>query len=728
LAQVPILTLVVLCLPVRTEMVSLNTVLCLGFLALASADANQVNPIRKVVTLLQDMQKEVEAEGAKEKELYDKFMCFCDGGREDLEKTAADSKAAFETLTAKHDSMVSEKKGLEEDIKTHTADEAAAEKDLAEATNIRDNEKAAYDAEHASKTGTFEALGKAIPAIEGGLAGASLVQAPGLNLATLRRAVTTANQVLTSGNKKMLLKFFQGQQPGSSEILGMLKSMKDEMSRTLASMEKSEAASVKGFADMKATKSKEIEFASESIETKKERAGALAVEIIQTKGEAEDASKEQADAEKFLATLSKQCLDKKKDWEERSKMRTEEIAAIGQAIAIINDDDALDVFKKAAASSLIEIKPKSFLQFQGKEQKSLKTLKKAEAIISQTANQNKDHSIQMLLLAMRSKLRNKAAGAVDFTEVTKMVDEMVGVLETQQADDAKQKDFCLAELTKSEKAMEDTQDKLSSLGSTIEEMTDAIADADQSITDLTASIAALDKDVAEATANRKEEHAEYLETLKLTETAIELLGKAKNRLNKFYNPAVYKAPPKTEVSMEEKIVAAGTSALTQTESNFDDDATSFVQIKAHVHVAPPEAPETFGEFKKSSKSGGVIGLMDMMIGDLKMSLGEIKFGEKTGQTDYVALMSASQEKRAQDSKSLTDAAAGKADLTEKLTTAKESQHLTLKELENIHSTISSLHGACDFIIKNFEYRLKARTSEIEGLKNAKAVLAGASFA
>merc|ERR1719214_318136 len=117
-----------------------------------------------------------------------------------------------------------------------------------------------------------------------------------------------------------------------------------------------------------------------------------------------------------------------------------------------------------------------------------------------------------------------------------------------------------------------------------------------------------------------------------------------------------------------------------------------------------------------------------MIGDMKMSLGEIKFGEKSAQSDYVALMSASEEKRMRDGKSLTDQEAGKADLTEKLTQAKESQALTLKELENIHSTISGLHGACDFIIKNFEYREKARTSEIEGLKNAKAVLAGASYA
>merc|ERR1719389_1652584 len=151
--------------------------------------------------------------------------------------------------------------------------------------------------------------------------------------------------------------------------------------------------------------------------------------------------------------------------------------------------------------------------------------------------------------------------------------------------------------------MKASQDKVSSLQATIEEMTDAIADAEQTIADLTAGIAALDKDVAVATETRKEEHAEYLETVKLTETAIELVGKAKNRLAKFYNPAIYKAPPKTEMSMEDKIVSAGTSALAQSEASFDsvddgsDDAPmNFVQISRHSKVSLPPAPKTFGAY------------------------------------------------------------------------------------------------------------------------------------
>merc|ERR1719261_944414 len=131
----------------------------------------------------------------------------------------------------------------------------------------------------------------------------------------------------------------------------MLKAMKDELTRDLAKLKKDEEAAVKGFADMKASKEKEIEFADESIESKKERVGTLAVSIVQLKDEVEDSMKEAEEAEKFAATLDKQCAAKKKEWAVRSKMRADEIAAIGEAIGILTDDDALDVFKKAVPAS-----------------------------------------------------------------------------------------------------------------------------------------------------------------------------------------------------------------------------------------------------------------------------------------------------------------------------------------------------------------------------------------
>merc|ERR1719207_482439 len=178
--------------------------------------------------------------------------------------------------------------------------------------------------------------------------------------------------------------------------------------------------------------------------------------------------------------------------------------------------------------------------------------------------------------------------------------------------------------------------------------------------------------------------------------------------------------------MEEKIIASGSSALVQQEASFDSDA-SFVQIRRVSKVAPPEAPEGPGAFKKSEKSAGVLGLMDMVMGEVKTSLTEMKMDEKYAQKEYVELMGDSQESRATDLKTMTATTGEKAELEGSLTEAKESQMLTLEQSQNVISTIAKLHGSCDFIIKNFELRLNARTAEIEGLKTAKAVLAGANF-
>merc|ERR1719326_1777427 len=126
-----------------------------------------------------------------------------------------------------------------------------------------------------------------------------------------------------------------------------------------------------------------------------------------------------------------------------------------------------------------------------------------------------------------------------------------------------------------------------------------------------------------------------------------LVEKAKNRLQKFYNPTLYKAPPKTEMSMEEKIMQAG----------------SFVQIRrSQFDVAPPPPPETFegGYQKKGEKSAGVIGLMDMIIKDLGNDMKDAEYEEKTAQKDYAELMADSQASRAGDTKSLSDKEASKA--------------------------------------------------------------------
>merc|ERR1719298_53289 len=90
------------------------------------------NPIRKVVTMLQDMQKTVESEGKKEEDLFDKFMCYCSGGEGALEASIQQGTAQIEQLSSSIELKTAEKSQLEQDLKAHKADRVAAENTIKE--------------------------------------------------------------------------------------------------------------------------------------------------------------------------------------------------------------------------------------------------------------------------------------------------------------------------------------------------------------------------------------------------------------------------------------------------------------------------------------------------------------------------------------------------------------------------------------------------------------------
>ena len=62
----------------------------------------------------------------------------------------------------------------------------------------------------------------------------------------------------------------------------------------------------------------------------------------------DDTSESLKEDQKFLADMQKDCKTKKDEWATRSKMRTAELLAIADTIKILNDDDALDLFKEAS--------------------------------------------------------------------------------------------------------------------------------------------------------------------------------------------------------------------------------------------------------------------------------------------------------------------------------------------------------------------------------------------
>jgi len=208
--------------------------------------------------------------------------------------------------------------------------------------------------------------------------------------------------------------------------------------------------------------------------------------------------------------------------------------------------------------------------------------------------------------------------------------------------------------------------------------------------------------------------------------AKELLKFAGNRLNKFYNPKLYKAPPKRELTEEEQITVNNGGTLAPTAAPGGIAGTGVTVLAQKGAPAPP--PEAVGAYKKKGEaSGGVIAMINLLIKDLDTEMLEAKAAEKEAQADYESMLKDSAEKRALDGKALTEKNAAKADLQADIEADTDSKGAAVKELMATEQYISSLHAECDWLLQYFDVRQSARTSEIDSLGKAKDILSGADF-
>jgi len=325
--------------------------------------------------------------------------------------------------------------------------------------------------------------------------------------------------------------------------------------------------------------------------------------------------------------------------------------------------------------------------------------------------------------------------AIGFDKILKMIDELVVILKTEQVDDDKKKDDCAAEFDVQDDKKKGLETDISDSEAAIAKAEDSIASLTEELKALEDGIKALDKSVAEATEQRKEQNEDYKELMAQDGAAVEILGFAKNRLNKFYNPKLYVPPPKRELSEEDKIATAfgGTAAPTPAPGGIaGTGVTAFAQVQAHSQLdnqeAPPPPPETFGPYtKKSEANNGVIAMMDLLIKDLEKEMTTAEADEKNAQANYEQTMEDAAAKRAEDSKTMTDKQAAKADAEAALEGHNEDKASATTALGGVMETISALHAECDWLVQYYDARKAARAAEVESLSNARAVLSGADY-
>jgi hypothetical protein len=725
--------------------------LLLGFLAMQPAlvrseqakALTQENPMRKIITMLQDMAKEVEREGEVEKEIFEKALCACEGGEKELDKTIADSEAAIEEWTAKTESGKAETTQLTQEVADHKTNAAQAKDDLSEATTLREKESKQFIADEKDTKQNLDGLSKAIPAIEKGMGGASLMQMPGAQkkMEKLRRFVEVTKYVDNDARSEVLAFMEEGEgehTQGAGEILGILKNMKDEMEKDLKDMQDADVKAHESFNDLKAAKTEEISINEKSVIDKEKRIGEIALELSEGTHALEDAKEELENAQKFKATMKEQCASMEEQKAAREKARAEEIKAISEAVEILNDDEALETFSKAKPGAALVQQPHptydALLQLtSSKVKKSVK----------------KHLPGQLSFLNVKQKTLTKHTDtAPDPAEklVVHMIDGMVGVMHDEDVGDEHKKEWCANETKVAHGIEGDKKSLIEKLTTEISEQEDHLTTTVEEIKALTVSIQELDKLVHETTEQRKAEHQEFVDMFATSATAIRLVSKAITRLEKFYSPEKYAkekkaatdaALAKAGLGLAQKKALRGNTFLVQRQEaallpgGFDD---SFIQESAKTQslakfrlsirdgVDPIVLPETPKGNAEKQESGGVIALMTEFMNDLKMEMTEAETSEKFNAKEYVRIMQESQETRATDTKALNDKKGVKATLDTKLVENKGMLSLTEDEAHNLALYLVEVHTECDFLMRNFEARHEDRVDGETGLETAETIV------
>jgi len=383
------------------------------------------NPIRKVVNVLQAMENKVREKTGRDADLHHKFMCYCKTADVSLRKSiaAADDKAP--QVRSALEAAQGQQAQLEEDLKKNSADREAAKTTIAEATGCRKKEAAAYAKLASSYRTNLAALGTAVTAISKG-GGEGFLQ---IGIAQALRKIVLVKEDMDDEEKQVILAFLSqsADAPGGHEVVGMLKQIHDEMSNSFTEATSVENAAIEQYEELLAAKTKEIKALTADCEKKTERVGEVAVKVVDMKNDLSDMLEGLAEDKNILANLDTVCASKKKTHETNKQIFADELTALADTIKMLNDDDALELFKKtlpSSGASLLQLKVNAAMMRE-----------RAFAVIREGLRQpthGMRPQLDFILLALHGE-------KVGFEKVINMIDKMIGYIKKEQKADTKKK-------------------------------------------------------------------------------------------------------------------------------------------------------------------------------------------------------------------------------------------------------------------------------------------------
>lgn len=721
------------------------------------------SPIQRVVRLLNEMKAQLEKEAETDQELYDKMVCWCETSEKEKTKAIADADAKDKDLVAEIEERAARHGVLETEIAQAKKDIGEENEALAKALQIREKEQGEFMTEEKETVQALINLKNAIQVLSKHHGGSfAQLSAPVLtSLGTVLRDLATKHEMSlgdheTAKSAKMSIKtalislgssdasseeafamrslkvaldaygsedivvplkfasrvlataaakespkksgssFFQrstqpagageSYAPASGVIFGILKQMKEDFESSLAASQKDELKGQEDYASLKQTKEEQIAATKAMLESMTAELAGNKKALFDAKEDLELTRETRSADVEFLRNLKVTCGDLDHQWEQRSKMRSEEIKAVSEAIAIITEDDNADMLRKTVTFLQTDSASSEAATEKMRRFRAVSVLQKLarqpdfDDLLSAWRGRKSELSME----SPRAKLSTLAMSVqLDaFTKVKEAMDQMVAELKAEQAEEVKLKEYCTTEFNANEQMTYTKTEEKEDLERKIEQLTTLKERLTKEINEANATIINTEIEIKKAGEAREKENAEFQTTVADQRATQTILKKALAKLESFYKKK---------------------SLLQQGQT----------------------PPVHFQPMKKNAGSSPVMGMIEQIIEESVGVESEAMSAEAEAQKDYETFVKDSNDLIDKLTNDITEKTKAVATADEEQIQAETDHAATVTELEGLASYKADLHEECDFVLKNFDIRQKARLQEIEAIQEAKGILSGA---
>jgi len=651
--------------------------------ALEKTLGSQTTPVQKVIELLGSLLEKGKKEKHEEQVQFAAFKQFCDDTNGEKKHSITENSQKIEILNADIAKSVADSRRLAKEIAQHEEDTSIWQGDVKAATKVREIEKTDYDTMHTDYSESVDALQRAIAVLK--------KQSHDKKQASLSQVV--ALKLIPEKAKRVINTFLQqdpeeeglavsapdanAYESSSGKIIEMLEKLQDKFVEERTSLEKEEMNSKHAFQMLMQDLKSQID---QSTSDRTEQAEAKS-KALQSKADAQgdltDTSATLADDQKYLQDLVATCEQKASDFEDRQKLRADEIEAIEKAMEIVGGE-AVQGNADKHLPALLQRKHRSLAQLRADTQSPVQ--QRASDFLQNRANELNSR----ILFALATRV-----AADPFSKVKKMIKDLIVRLMEEANEEAEHKGWCDTELSTNAQTRKEKSNAVESLHAEIDELEASITKLTEDVTELSKAVSELDAAIAEATEIRQVEKTKNTETIKDAGDAQLAVAQALVVLKEFYAKAA--------------------------------ESTALVQKKQ---------PETFDAPYQgmSASSGGVIGMLEVIESDFARLEADTDAGEAAAQSQYDKFMTDSQVDKAEKQKSNEHKTAKRQDEEQSLQQKKSDLDGTQKELDAALSYFDKLKPSCVDAGTSYEDRVQRRKEEIESLQEALKILNGEDIA